>query len=178
MDHFDKKYTVMAEGSTAKYIGIVLSGAAQIVQVDYYGNRSIFANIEEGNTFAEAFACAGTENVPITVIADEPSEIMLVDCSHILPVPESVARNIVFVPKSIVVKLPAGVILYLIDSSKATMQPGLILIVWLLRGISTILPQEWTNAISLPSNLCKMKPSPPRKPAARLRVKAISIFVP
>ena len=84
VEFFDKKYTVMAEGSTAKYIGIVLSGAAQIVQVDYYGNRSIFANIEEGNTFAEAFACAGTENIPIAVIADEPSEIMLVDCSHIL----------------------------------------------------------------------------------------------
>ncbi|MBQ5887470.1 MAG: Crp/Fnr family transcriptional regulator, partial [Clostridia bacterium] len=30
---FDKKYTIFAEGNPAKYIGIMLSGSAQIVQV-------------------------------------------------------------------------------------------------------------------------------------------------
>ena len=44
VEFFDKKYTVMAEGSAAKYIGIVLTGAANTVQVDYYGNRSILGN--------------------------------------------------------------------------------------------------------------------------------------
>ena len=34
VEFFDKKYTVMAEGSAAKYIGIVLTGAANTVQVD------------------------------------------------------------------------------------------------------------------------------------------------
>ena len=42
---FDKKYTVFAEGSPAKYIGIMLSGSAQIIQVDYYGNRSILSEV-------------------------------------------------------------------------------------------------------------------------------------
>lgn len=81
---FDKKYTVLAEGTPAKYIGIVLTGSAQILQIDYYGNRSILGNVGPSEVFNEAFACAETKAIPVTVIANEPSEIMLIDCSHIL----------------------------------------------------------------------------------------------
>jgi len=81
---FDKKYTILAEGSRAKYIGIVLTGSAHIVQVDYYGNRSILSVIGPSEVFAEAFACAEVRALPVTVIADEPCEIMLIDSDHIL----------------------------------------------------------------------------------------------
>lgn len=81
---FDKKYTVLAEGTPAKYIGVVLTGSAQILQIDYYGNRSILGKVGPSEMFNEAFACAETKAVPVTVIANEPSEIMLIDCSHIL----------------------------------------------------------------------------------------------
>ena len=81
---FDKKYTIFSEGSAAKYIGIVLTGEAQVVQVDYYGNRSILSNIGPSQVFAEAFACAEVASIPVTVIASEPSDIMFIDCSHVL----------------------------------------------------------------------------------------------
>lgn len=81
---FDKKYTVIAEGMPAKYIGIVLSGSVQVMQVDYYGNRSILTSAAPSEVFAEAFACAGVSAIPVTVIANEPCEIMLIDCNHIL----------------------------------------------------------------------------------------------
>ena len=81
---FDKKYTILAEGKPAKYIGIVLSGSAQIMQMDYYGNRSLLAVSGPGEMFGEAFACAETKALPVSVIAGEPSDIMLIDCSHIL----------------------------------------------------------------------------------------------
>lgn len=84
VEFFDKKYTILTEGSPARHIGVVLSGSAQIVQVDYYGNRSILGNIGSSQVFAEAFACAETQSIPVSVIANEPSEIMLIDCSHIL----------------------------------------------------------------------------------------------
>ena len=83
-EHFDKKYTIFADGSPAKYIGIVLSGSAQIIQVDYYGNRSILGEIETSQVFAEAFACAAVRSLPVSVIANEPCEVMLIDCNHIL----------------------------------------------------------------------------------------------
>ena len=81
---FDKKYTIFAEGKPARHIGILLSGSAQVVQHDYYGNRTIVEGIGPAGVFGEAFACAQVEAVPISVIANEPCEVMLIDCSHIL----------------------------------------------------------------------------------------------
>ena len=83
-DFFDKKYTIFSEGSPAKYIGIVLSGSAQVIQIDYFGNRSILGNLRPSEVFAEAFACAEVPSMPVSVIANEPSEIMLIECEHIL----------------------------------------------------------------------------------------------
>ncbi len=84
VEFFDKKFTVIAEGNPAKFIGIVLSGGVQMTNTDFYGNRSIVAISQQGEMFAEAFACAEVESMPISVIATEPSQIMLINCSHIL----------------------------------------------------------------------------------------------
>lgn len=84
VDSFDKKYTIFREGSPANYIGIVLSGEAQIAQTDYYGNRTILSNIKPSQLFAEAFAAAGVTSMPVSVTASKESEIMFIDCAHIL----------------------------------------------------------------------------------------------
>ena len=84
VEHFDKKYTIFAEGTSAVHIGIVLSGSIQIIQIDYYGNRSILSSLGTSQVFAEAFACAEIAALPVSVIANEPSDIMLIDCRHIL----------------------------------------------------------------------------------------------
>lgn len=84
VEFFDKKYTIFTEGSSAKYIGIVLSGNVQIIQVDYYGNRNILSSVGPSGMFAEAFACAEIHSMPVSVVANTPCEVMLVDCSHIL----------------------------------------------------------------------------------------------
>lgn len=81
---FDKKYTILLEGSAADHIGIVLSGAVQVVQVDYDGNRSILSELGPSELFAEAFACAQVRSIPVSVIASEACEVMLIDCGHIL----------------------------------------------------------------------------------------------
>ncbi len=81
---FDKKYTVFTEGTPARYIGIVLSGSVQVTQVDYYGNRSILSNLSAGELFGEAFACAAVSALPVSMIATEPSEVMLIECEHVL----------------------------------------------------------------------------------------------
>ena len=84
VDFFDKKYTIFAESNSAKYIGILLSGTAHIIQIDYYGNRSILSEITAGEVFGEAFACAGIKSLPVSVIADEPCEVMLIEANRIL----------------------------------------------------------------------------------------------
>lgn len=84
VEFFDKHYTVFSEGSTAKYIGVVLTGSVQVERVDFYGNRSIISIIGKEQVFAEAFACSGMSTVPVDVVATEPSEIMLIEAMHIL----------------------------------------------------------------------------------------------
>ena len=48
------------------------------------GNRSILSEVTAPEMFAEAFACAESKALPVTVIANEPCEVMLIDCGHIL----------------------------------------------------------------------------------------------
>ena len=73
---YKKGDTVFAEGDKAKYLGIVLKGSVQPGRVDYYGNRSIVANIEPPQLFGEAFACAGLKSLPVDVVAAEDTEIL------------------------------------------------------------------------------------------------------
>ena len=79
----EKNGVVFMEGDPARYVGVVLAGQVQILQEDYYGNRSILGRAGPGELFGEAFACAGVAALPVSVIAAEHSEIMLLECGRI-----------------------------------------------------------------------------------------------
>lgn len=81
--HIRKGCAVFSEGDPAKYIGIVLSGSVQIVQDDYYGNRSILAQAGPGELFAESFACANIPALPVSILAVEDSTVLCIDCCRI-----------------------------------------------------------------------------------------------
>lgn len=80
---YEKNSLIFAEGDPANQVGIVLSGAVQIVRDDFYGNRSIVASIGPSQLFGETFACAGVDHLPVSVIAAEKSTVMLIDCRRI-----------------------------------------------------------------------------------------------
>lgn len=80
---YKKGETIFAEGEPAKNFGIVLSGAVQIIRLDYYGNRSIVASIEPPQIFGESFAFAALPAMPVDVIAVEDTEVMLIDARNI-----------------------------------------------------------------------------------------------
>lgn len=84
VERYEKKCTVCAEGSHARNIGIVLSGSVRLIQVDYCGNRNILSTVGSSGVFAEEFACAETDYMPVGVVANEDCEIMFISCSHIL----------------------------------------------------------------------------------------------
>lgn len=75
---------VFSEGERVRNMGILLSGSAQIVGIDYFGNRSIVANIERAQLFGESFACAGLQTFPVDVIATSDSEVMLINADRII----------------------------------------------------------------------------------------------
>ncbi len=78
-----KNQLIAQEGDPADAVGIVLSGSAQLVKEDYYGNRSIVARIEPGELFGESFACAGVETLPVSIVATADSQVMRIDCRRI-----------------------------------------------------------------------------------------------
>ena len=80
---YKKGDVVFAEGDKAKYLGIVLEGSVQLVRVDYYGNRSILANIEPPQLFGEAFACAGLKSLQVDAVAAADTKILLLDAQRI-----------------------------------------------------------------------------------------------
>lgn len=84
MVELSKGAPVFLEGDPAKAVGVVLSGAIQIVKDDYDGNRSILAMAEPGALFGEAFACAGVSELPVSALALRPSAVLLLDCKRVL----------------------------------------------------------------------------------------------
>lgn len=78
-----KGSAVFSEGEPARYVGIVLEGAVQIVQDDYYGNRSILAQASPGELIGESFACAGVASLPVSILATEDCKILRIDCCRI-----------------------------------------------------------------------------------------------
>ena len=78
-----KGQAIMREGDPATHIGLVLSGAVQLVREDYYGNRSIVAHITPGQLFGETYACADVLSLPVSIVADMPSRVLLIECRRI-----------------------------------------------------------------------------------------------
>lgn len=78
-----KNGQVFSEGEPARHVGIVLEGSVQIVQDDYYGNRTILGRAGVGELFGESFACAGIPALPVSVIATEDSAVLRIDCCRI-----------------------------------------------------------------------------------------------
>ena len=75
---------VFLEGDPAKYVGVVLSGSVQVVRDDFYGHRSVLTAVAPGGLFGEAFACAGLETLPVSVIAQQGGAVLLLDCKRVL----------------------------------------------------------------------------------------------
>ena len=86
MSSVSKGNPVFLEGYPAQLVGVVLSGLVQVIQDDYYGNRSILSVLQPGESFGEVFSCAGLDTMPVSVIAYKDSEVLLMDCRRVLNV--------------------------------------------------------------------------------------------
>lgn len=81
---FRKDEPVFLAGDQALYIGVVLSGGVRVLQEDFWGHRTILTHIGPSGLFGEAFSCAEKNTLPVSVVASEPTEIMLIDYRKIV----------------------------------------------------------------------------------------------
>ena len=77
---------IFREGDPADFVGVVLAGMVRVLRSDFYGNQSILGLVEPGGMFGEAFSCAGVPVLPVSVIANQPSVVLLLDLKRVLTV--------------------------------------------------------------------------------------------
>lgn len=82
--HYEKNSFIFMENDAVTSIGVVLSGKVHIVQEDFWGNRTILAETGPGGLFGEAFSCAETEKLPVSVLAASDADILLIDYRRII----------------------------------------------------------------------------------------------
>ena len=79
----DKGAYLFMEGDAAQHMGVVLSGRVQVLQEDYRGDRHIVSAVHPGQLFGEAFALAQLPALPVSILCEEPSTVMLLDAHRL-----------------------------------------------------------------------------------------------
>ncbi len=81
---FRKGEVVLLAGNHLHFIGLIISGSVQIAKNDDEGRVNILAELGASRLFGETFACAGIDRSPVTVIASENTEILLMNYRKII----------------------------------------------------------------------------------------------
>jgi len=82
--NYSKDEIILLAGEPVTFVGIALQGSVVIEKEDIMGNRAIIAAIPSPGLFAEAFACAGIQESPVSVRAAENSVVLFLQFSRIL----------------------------------------------------------------------------------------------
>lgn len=83
---FCKDDFIFHAGDTTEVIGILLEGAAFIVQDDFWGNRNILSTVMPGQSFAETFACTIGAAMTVSVVAESDCDVLFLNVRRILTV--------------------------------------------------------------------------------------------
>lgn len=81
---YEKGEMIFMAGQQAEHVGIVCSGGVHVFTEDFMGNRTILTALSDGELFGEAFACAGTEKLPVSVMAISKTDILLISFRKII----------------------------------------------------------------------------------------------
>ena len=78
-----ERNAVICQAGEEAQVGLVLSGEARVLTIDYWGSRSILAQVSPGELFGEAFSCKGGA-LPVHVVAAERSRILWLNYRKLL----------------------------------------------------------------------------------------------
>lgn len=84
VQHKKKDEYILRVGDRTESMGLVLRGSVLVLQEDLWGHRNIIHRIGPGEYFAEPFAATAGSVLNVSVVADEDSEIMLLNMERFL----------------------------------------------------------------------------------------------
>jgi CRP-like cAMP-binding protein len=81
---YDKNSFIFRRGDSVSSIGLVTKGSINIIEEDFWGNRSILSNVGPGNIFAESYACVQNKSLRVSVQAAEPTSVLFLDIGKVV----------------------------------------------------------------------------------------------
>ena len=100
---WEKGQILLGEEEPADHLGVVLEGSLQVVEEDIWGNRGILEQVGEGELYGAAFACAGIQKSPVSVVAAKKSRVLRIQmeklmqvCPNGCPAHQQMIRNLVY----------------------------------------------------------------------------------
>ena len=75
---YRKGQVVILEEEQIRHVGIVLSGAVDMVKEDVWGNKTILARMGKNELFGETFACGDDNRSVVTFLVPEDTEVLFI----------------------------------------------------------------------------------------------------
>ena len=81
---FQKGDIVAFEEENIKHIGILLSGAVDMVKEDLWGNKTILVRMRKDELFGETFACGSDNLSVVTFLVSEDAQILFMPFDRVI----------------------------------------------------------------------------------------------
>ena len=81
---FKKGDIVAFEGEHLRHIGILLSGAVDMVKEDLWGSRTMLARMHRDELFGETFACGSDSTAAVTFLVSEDARILFLPFDRVM----------------------------------------------------------------------------------------------
>ena len=81
---FQTGQTICTYGENAGEVGVLTRGEAELVRLDYAGNRTILERLETGGVFGESLAFTPLLGDCVEVVSAGSSEVLFMEYSHIM----------------------------------------------------------------------------------------------
>lgn len=81
---YSKGQIIALENEQIRHVGIVLSGAVDMVKEDVWGNKALLARIGKEELFGESFACCEDNQSLVTFSAPEDTKVLFIPFHRIM----------------------------------------------------------------------------------------------
>ena len=81
---FSKGEIIAFEQENMKHIGIVLSGAVDMIKEDLWGNKTLLVRMRKNELFGETFACGNDSRSTVTFQVSEDAEILFLPFDRVM----------------------------------------------------------------------------------------------
>ncbi|MTD42157.1 cyclic nucleotide-binding domain-containing protein [Erwinia sp. CPCC 100877] len=81
---YQKDEHILVEGAFVNMLNLLLTGKVLIQQEDIFGNTTIISKVSAGDLFAESYVCGNVSHSPVSVVAAEDTQLLLIDYQDIL----------------------------------------------------------------------------------------------